>query len=311
LASGPRGKIASFVALLERFQGLVATLSLADLATRIIQDTGYAARLQEERSDEAEDRLANLQELVSALTEFERSSEETSLAAFLEQVALISDLERGEKGQESATLMTLHSAKGLEFPLVFIIGMEERLFPHVRALDDPEQMEEERRLCYVGVTRAKDRLYLLHTFRRTLYGESEIREPSRYLQDIPPNLLRGWKDKQPARQPSLGPETGRFLGRTPAGTAAPRPSEPAPTPRWQQRETQASENRGTGPRAAEAQHFQPGDRVVHKVFGAGIVTASKPVGGDEEVTVAFPGVGLKRLLASMAPMEKAEKDQAG
>jgi len=174
----------------------------------------------------------------------------------------------------------------------------------------------------VGVTRAKDRLYLLHTFRRTLYGESEIREPSRYLHDVPEHLLTGRRDKKPARQPSLGLEPGRFLGRTPAGTFPSRPSEPGSrarpetfahpgggeqTPRWQEREA-ATPRRGRE-QEPEAPHFQAGDRVIHKVFGDGIVTASKPVGGDEEVTVAFPGIGLKRLMASLAPMEKADKDQ--
>jgi DNA helicase-2/ATP-dependent DNA helicase PcrA len=177
-------------------------------------------------------------------------------------------------------------------------------------MDDPEQMEEERRLCYVGVTRAKDRLCLLHTFRRTLYGESEVREPSRYLRDIPPHLLRGWRDKKPARQPSLGLEHGRFLGHTPARAV---PSHASPEARGEEGSSGLPQPRASAPQPPaernrpEVRRFQTGDEVEHGVFGRGVVIESKLVGGDEEVMVAFPGVGLKRLLASMAPMEKVEK----
>ena len=189
LAAGPRGKIAEFVELLDSFRALVGTVSLADLTSRVIQETGYAVRLKEEKTEEAQDRIDNLQELLAALEEFERSSEERTLSAFLEQVSLISDLERGEKGQPSVTLMTLHSAKGLEFPLVFMIGLEERLFPHVRSLDDPDQMEEERRLCYVGMTRAREHLLLTNARRRRIFGQEQSNPPSRFIADISPALL--------------------------------------------------------------------------------------------------------------------------
>jgi DNA helicase-2/ATP-dependent DNA helicase PcrA len=149
VAKGPRSKLAGFLSLMDGFASLSDTLPLPELASRIIRESGYEDRLKEERTEEAKDRLANLQELLAALDYFERASEEKGLSAYLEQVALISDVERGERNRNSVTLMTLHAAKGLEFPLVFMTGMEERLFPHVRALDDHEQMEEERRLCYV------------------------------------------------------------------------------------------------------------------------------------------------------------------
>jgi DNA helicase-2/ATP-dependent DNA helicase PcrA len=182
---------------MEGFAADLAAGSLAELASRIIRESGYAQRLKEERSDEADERLANLQELVSALEEFERTSEERTLSAFLEQVALISDLERGEQGQDSVTLMTLHSAKGLEYPVVFMIGMEERLFPHVRALDDPAQMEEERRLCYVGMTRARERLFLSNARRRRIFGQDQHNPPSRFIRDIPREFLDIEDEYQP------------------------------------------------------------------------------------------------------------------
>jgi DNA helicase-2/ATP-dependent DNA helicase PcrA len=160
-------------------------------------------------------------------------------------------------------------------------------------MDDPEQMEEERRLCYVGVTRAKERLYLIHTFRRTLYGENEVREPSRFLHDVPQHLIRGREVKRPPRQPSLGLEAGRFHGQTRVSA------------------TQFSAGQKLRPHPAERSHptalrFQTGDHVQHQIFGQGVVIESKPVSGDEQVTVAFPGIGLKRLMASLAPMEKTE-----
>ncbi|HWI40448.1 MAG TPA: UvrD-helicase domain-containing protein, partial [Verrucomicrobiae bacterium] len=188
LGAGPRGKVAAFLELLERFRGMAASMPLPELASRIIEETGYGRRLQEEGSEEAEDRLANLQELVNALEEFQRTSEEQGLSAFLEQVTLASD-HGGKERVPSVTLMTLHSAKGLEYPLVFMTGMEERLFPHVRALDDPEQMEEERRLCYVGMTRAREKLYLTAARRRRVFNQDQANPPSRFLAEIPEELL--------------------------------------------------------------------------------------------------------------------------
>ena len=188
--------------------------------------------------------------------------------------------------------MTLHAAKGLEFPVVFIVGLEEGLFPHSRSMEDPEQMEEERRLCYVGITRAKERLYLLHTFRRTLYGESAIREPSRFLNDVPLSLIKGRGGEQKARQTHLGLEPGRYVG------------QPAVGDSFKPRETGL--RRDSAPPAG--QQYITGDEVLHKIFGQGVVIESKTVGQDEQVTVAFAGVGLKRLMASMAPMAKQEKD---
>jgi DNA helicase-2/ATP-dependent DNA helicase PcrA len=297
--------LVGFTRLLEGLIRARHELNLLELLDLLLQKTEYAAFVRD-GTEEGQARWENILELRSVARDYADLPVETALSTFLEEIALVSDVDTLDEKVDAPTLLTLHAAKGLEFRAVFIAGMEENLLPHSRSMDDPEQMEEERRLCYVGVTRAKDRLYLLHTFRRTLYGESEIREPSRYLHDIPPNLLRGWQDNKTARQPALGLEPGRFLGRSPAGSSSSRPSQPSPTPRWQESDTQAAPSRGRVKEEAEGQRFQPGDRVSHAVFGAGIVTASKLVGGDEEVTVAFPGVGLKRLLASMAPMEKVE-----
>ncbi|MGC9333873.1 MAG: 3'-5' exonuclease, partial [Anaerolineae bacterium] len=233
----------------------------------------------------------NILELRTVAREYADLPVETALTTFLEEVALVSDVDNLDEQVDAPTLLTLHAAKGLEFPVVFITGLEEGLFPHSRSMDDAEQMEEERRLCYVGVTRAKERLYLLRTFRRTLYGESEVREPSRFLSDVPVVLVAGRPDKTAVRQQGLGPGRFRAGGR---GQGVPfSPAQVQPRPERQQ--------------TRENARFQTGDQVEHKVFGQGVVIESQPTGGDEQVTVAFAGVGLKRLMASMAPMEKVKE----
>jgi DNA helicase-2/ATP-dependent DNA helicase PcrA len=245
-------------------------------------------------SDEGQVRWENIMELRTVARDYADLPVETALTTFLEEVALVSDVDNLDEQVDAPTLLTLHAAKGLEFAVVFITGLEEGLFPHSRSMDDPEQMEEERRLCYVGVTRAKERLYLMRTFRRTLYGESEVREPSRFLNDIPELLVQERGEKKGVRQERLGLAAGRFLGRT-------RPVFTPFSPQQRPEPAAARPSRPRGPR------FQTGDEVRHDVFGSGIVIESRPIGDDEQVTVAFAGIGLKRLMASLAPMEKVEK----
>ncbi|HEY6871740.1 MAG TPA: UvrD-helicase domain-containing protein [Geobacteraceae bacterium] len=304
LAAGPRGKIVGFVELLEDFRALAGTVPLAELAGRVIEATGYAARLKEERSDEAADRLANLQELIAALEEFERVNEERTLSAFLEQVALISDLERGKKGQESATLMTLHSAKGLEFPLVFLIGMEERLFPHVRALDDPLQMEEERRLCYVGMTRARERLFLSNARRRRIFGQDQYNSPSRFIADIPRELL----DLEEAYQSRFSFGQREAAYETTGAGEADRPYEGISAAHnlasvfATEMEPDFNEVRVV---PDEPEGVFIGMRVRHGKFGAGIVRKIEGRGDEQKVIVWFDTVGPKKLLVRFAGLQRA------
>ncbi|HEX8960131.1 MAG TPA: DNA helicase PcrA [Geobacteraceae bacterium] len=302
LTAGPRGKIAGFVALLEGFRSMVGTASLAELAARIIEETGYGARLRDERSDEAADRLANLQELIAALEEFERTSEERTLSAFLEQVALISDLEREEKGRESVTLMTLHSAKGLEFPVVFMIGMEERLFPHVRALDDPAQMEEERRLCYVGMTRARERLFLTNARRRRIFGQEQYNSPSRFIADIPRNLLDVEAEYQPRF--SFGQQESTYG--TPRAAEVERAYAEAPSSHnlasvFGESEPDFNEVRVV---PDEPEGVFIGMRVRHGKFGVGTVRKIEGRGDEQKVIVWFNSVGPKKLLVRFAGLER-------
>jgi DNA helicase-2/ATP-dependent DNA helicase PcrA len=226
------------------------------------------------------DRWENILELRTVAQQYKDLPPRESLAAFLESVALVSDVDGYDGTLDRVTLITLHQAKGLEFPVVFMVGVEEKLLPHMRSIDDPDQMEEERRLCYVGITRAKQRLYLLHAFRRTFMGQSQVNPPSRFLEDIPKHLIT--------------------------------------TPGWKQEETKVNDaifswNRvkvdGTQPEAIIAASvpsvdLKAGDRVRHSIFGDGVVVSNKKVKNDNEVTVAFSGQGIKKLMLSFAHLEK-------
>ncbi|MEI6306843.1 MAG: 3'-5' exonuclease, partial [Deltaproteobacteria bacterium] len=189
LPTGTRSRVAAFSIMMEGFRSMIGNRTLPELANTVLEDSGYLERLRESRDPEDAERVENLGQFLSAITESAEKNPEEGLSGFLEQVSLVSDIERGESGKPSVTLMTLHAAKGLEFRAVFMVGMEERLFPHVRALDDRDGMEEERRLCYVGMTRARERLYLVNARRRYLFGQEQINSPSRFLKDIPKELL--------------------------------------------------------------------------------------------------------------------------
>jgi len=279
----------SFTAIIEELSRARYELNLLELLDLLLGKTGYASYVQD-GSEEGQARWENILELRTVARDYADLPVETALTTFLEEVALVSDVDNLDEQVDAPTLLTLHAAKGLEFPVVFIVGLEEGLFPHSRSMEDAEQMEEERRLCYVGVTRAKERLYLVHTFRRTLYGESEVREPSRFLTDVPAQLVAGRPGRAPARQQELGLGPGRLKAGVQGRGVAFSPAQVQP--------------RRVRSRAEPEARFQTGDQVEHRVFGQGVVIESRIAGGDEQVTVAFAGVGLKRLMASMAPMEK-------
>ena len=297
LAAGARGKVRAFVAELERYRDLADTLPLGELAAAVMQDSGYLLRLRESGSEDAQDRLGNLQELVTAMQAFEGGEGEKGLAAFLEQVALVSDLEQeGEKKKSSATLMTLHSAKGLEFPLVFMIGMEERLFPHLRALEDPVQMEEERRLCYVGMTRAKERLFLLNVRRRHIFGQEQMNPPARFLRDVPAQLL----------------DSGDLFPLTAGGSEAQRFAAPAGTPAGSGHNLASLFEEEIEPDFGNEVRMVPEDqgdgvclgmRVRHGQFGSGIIRKIEGEGDNQKVIVQF-SIGFKKLLVRFAGLER-------
>jgi DNA helicase-2/ATP-dependent DNA helicase PcrA len=259
-------------------------LTVPELFDLTIGRTGYKNFIKD-NTQEGDERWENLLELKRVAGEYTDLEGSEALSRFLEEVALVSDVDAlGEEGSAPA-LLTLHTAKGLEFPVVFIVGMEERIFPHSRSLMDPEQMEEERRLAYVGITRAKDRLYLTRAFRRQTYGFEEPTEPSRFLSDIPPELV---EDR--GHQPGRGQATtrSRFTTREAARHLS---------SRWDRSSPPAS----SGPKIAT---FKAGDQVHHNKFGEGTVVAVELANDDEYVQVAFPNQGIKKLATSIAKLEK-------
>ncbi|HJV35438.1 ATP-dependent helicase [Geomonas sp.] len=334
LAAGARGKVTAFIQELGKYRSLADTLPLDELTAAIIQDSGYLARLKEQKSDDARDRIENLQELVTAMQVFQNGPGDKGLAAFLEQVALVSDLEEEGEGQKSsATLMTLHSAKGLEFPLVFMIGMEEGLFPHQRSLEDPSQMEEERRLCYVGMTRAMKRLYLTNVRRRHIFGREQMNPPARFLRDIPPELLSAGDELQQYQQrygsSALGVEEqyrqGSF-GAQPSyagGEAYRQPFGTQPSRGEFQHPQQAPAGSSHNLASLFEDEMEPefdnevrrvsedqeegvvlGMRVRHPQFGPGTIRKIEGSGDNQKVIVWFKSVGPKKLLVRFAGLER-------
>jgi DNA helicase-2/ATP-dependent DNA helicase PcrA len=267
-------------------------LTVVQLFDTIVERVSYRGYLLD-GSVEGEERWENVLELRA--TAIERADE--GLAEFLQGVALMSDQDTLSDEGKGAVLLTLHAAKGLEFPVVFILGLDEGVLPHQRSFDDPEAMHEERRLMYVGMTRAKDRLYLLRAFRRSLYGDSSLSEASRFLNDIPSKLLAGQKPAKGLR----AQESFRHMTswETPArrGRAITLSGEV----KAEGTREKGQEGRDKGQRAEPK--YRTGQRVKHASFGEGVVIESKGSGDDEEVTIVFEGMGIKRLLASLANLQ--------
>jgi DNA helicase-2/ATP-dependent DNA helicase PcrA len=359
LAARTRAAIEGFVALVTRLRARVGLLALPELLDLVLEESGYRAMLMD-GSQDGEDRWANLLELREVVDRYADLTPEDALDRLLEETALVADQDSYAGGSDAVTLITLHAAKGLEFDVVFIAGLEEGVFPHSRALDDPRQMEEERRLAYVGLTRARYRLYLTHALQRATWGRGGFSVPSRFLMEIPSDLMHGPRvlvdddaddDQRPDEERDFlshvlggrrraaracggraagvvgprqlppgggyvvqpgGPRAGEpftpsrdlaakrqaYYGRVPMGPGrsdesdpdglSPVPERPAVPPR---------------PIVPGERRYRDGDRVRHQRFGEGTVVSSKLTRDDEEVTVAFPGQGIKRLLASLADLE--------
>lgn len=289
----------AFLAALDEARDLADQGPITPILKHLMNASGYIEMLKNERTDEAAGRLENLQELLTVTAEYDMSAEDgPSLAGFLEGVSLVADVDTLSEGGNGVTIMTLHSAKGLEFPVVYLIGMEEGVFPHSRSLGSDHELEEERRLAYVGMTRAREELHLFHAHRRALYGTPNFNRRSRFLDDIPPDLLvlkngygqyggdRGYSDRA-----VIGSRSGTYSVSRPVSAPAP------PNPASGERRLKAPE--WTPP-------FQIGAKVRHGKFGVGVVVACNPIREDAEVTVAFPGVvGVKKLVQSLAKLEVA------
>jgi DNA helicase-2/ATP-dependent DNA helicase PcrA len=278
LNSGAVRNLQEFLGVMNLLGRRLVGDGVAKAVQAVVDETGYAAALESERTVEALGRLENLRELQSVATEFESSNEGSvigteqfdeldnmrRLEIFLEQTSLVSDIDEFDAGAGAVTLMTLHTAKGLEFPVVFVVGLEDGVFPHMRSLGEPSEMEEERRLAYVGITRAQDRLYLTSAWNRTLWGATNYNPPSRFLKEVPADLV----------------ETA--AKRNPRGTSVPSPSH-----------------------TVGASEIAAGDRVKHDKWGYGTVREVVGRGERAEAVVSFDEVGRKRLLLGWAPLAKA------
>ena len=278
LSSRAVNAIAGFVSIIEGLLQQASKLKVVELIDRVLEESGLRRFIQDEDQrgdDRAEERWENILELREVAQEFNAEEPPDGLATLLERLSLVADVDNYEESEDSVTLITLHQSKGLEFPAVFIVGLEEGLLPHSRSMESEEQLEEERRLCYVGVTRAQRRLYLLRAFRRGFMGRGGPTLASRFLRDIPQGLIT------PGRTPQLE-ATKKTSWDAWAAAAPARQPPPKPT-------------------------LQIGDLVRHTSFGEGVVMGYEPDGLDIQVTVEFrDGVGQKRLLLSFAPLEKIE-----
>jgi DNA helicase-2/ATP-dependent DNA helicase PcrA len=272
----------------------------AAMLEAVLDRTGYAAELRSDGSIEAEGRLENLAELVGVAREFEElaadEGREATVAAFLESVSLVADADQIPDDGSSVVLMTLHTAKGLEFPAVFMVGMEDGVFPHLRSLGEPEELEEERRLCYVGITRARERLHLSHAWSRSLFGSTQYNPPSRFLKEIPEQLTRMVEGSRNRGRSSSGTwGASGTTGRERIVEAAMRSASPQSHGRFGPVRTTGAERIG----------IRVGDDVVHGKWGEGVVLEMIGAGDAAEVIVRFPSVGEKRLLLAWAPLKKA------
>lgn len=304
MRASPAPKVAAFATLIESLRAEVDGAGPADALTTILERVGYVAWLGDEtREDEA--RVDNVGELLSAARRFQDAAETPTVAAYLENVALVTELDRLDTSTDFVTLMTLHAAKGLEYPLVFLIGLEEQTFPHARAYEDDAEMEEERRLCYVGITRARQRLILTTAQMRSVFGSRLPRIASRFARSIPQDLLE--VTAAPEREDFVHEDRGadespwstqmarRFRGRswdehdqrTEHDTDA--PIAPARFSERAYKETLAE--------VVPAAPFEKGARVRHAQFGVGSVRAVEGSGATCKVVVTFPGIGEKKIIA--------------
>ena len=283
LATRALNSIAKFGDLITRLIEQSLALDTTELIDLTVERTGYGAMLREDK-ERGEERMENLQELRASAEQFSGSEERGQLSDFLENVALVSDVDGLQGGDDSdidadaITLITLHQAKGLEYDAVFLVGLEEGMLPHSRSVEDPAQIEEERRLLYVGMTRARKRLYMFRAFQRRFHGQSGSQIASRFLLEIPESLI------------TIRDIRGHS-----------RVADRIPDPMWTKR---AASTPAPRPATRSADEFLPGEKVRHGAFGEGVVVSSSGSGSDTQLTVAFVGEGVKRLMLSFAPIER-------
>ena len=313
-----------FINVIEELRTKKDELSISEMIKLTLKKTGYMKALETENTIEAENRIANLDELLTVAIEFEEEFAENSLQEFLEGITLSSDIDNMEEQEDSVTLMTLHSAKGLEFPVVFLVGMEEGIFPGYQSMMEPKELEEERRLCYVGITRAKENLFLTCSKQRTVFGSTSYNPVSRFLNEIPEELLEGYQE---AFGEADNNKNQMFKDSKYTWTYGSKDNSTVKTYKINEKEpvmAASSKNTGFAFRTAESflnnlgkktsnnqgnvdlSKYEAGVRVFHKKFGEGTINMVEPEGEDLKVDINFDKVGHKRLMAKYANLEVIE-----
>ena len=311
-------KSRNFINVIEELRQKQKDLTISELIKLTLKKTGYMQALKDEKTIEAENRIENLDEFLTVAIEFEEQFAENTLADFLEGITLSSDLDNMEETEDSVTLMTLHSAKGLEFPVVFLVGMEEGIFPGYKSIGEPKELEEERRLCYVGITRAKENLFLTCSKKRTIFGSTTCNAVSRFLKEIPKELLDGYEEAFGNNENNSFKDTNYTwtYGNNNGNVKTFKINQEEPVA------VAASNKTGYNFRTAESflssltksnknnncdlSKYKEGQRVFHKKFGEGTISIIEPEGEDLKVDINFDKVGHKRLMAKYAGLEVIE-----
>lgn len=311
-------KSRNFINVIEELRQKQKDLTISELIKLTLKKTGYMQALKDEKTIEAENRIENLDEFLTVAIEFEEQFAENTLADFLEGITLSSDLDNMEETEDSVTLMTLHSAKGLEFPVVFLVGMEEGIFPGYKSIGEPKELEEERRLCYVGITRAKENLFLTCSKKRTIFGSTSCNAVSRFLKEIPKELLDGYEEAFGDNENNSFKDTNYTwtYGNNNGNVKTFKINQEEPVA------VAASNKTGYNFRTAESflssltksnknnncdlSKYKEGQRVFHKKFGEGTISIIEPEGEDLKVDINFDKVGHKRLMAKYAGLEVIE-----
>jgi len=296
LSSGPRKKVREFVGMINEFKALSEVLSVNELIEKILYSVGYIKELEEEGSIESQTRLENIKEFISVAVDFEVKNPDGTLEDFLANISLLSDVDKTEDKENSVTLLTVHSAKGLEFPVVFLVGMEEGLFPISRALDNETELEEERRLCYVAITRAEKLLFITHAKLRTIYGQTSYSMASRFLDEMPKELIQSSTSNEGGFKAKYA-EDNRYTSLESTNNNRNKFIEVRDYTRKPVAETETNENKN------RYLDVSTGTKVNHKKWGIGTIVQVIDKKDDKELVIAFDSVGLKRLILSIAPIE--------
>lgn len=314
------GNTREFISAIEELRAEKETKVISELIKDTLKKTGYTQALKDENTIEAENRIENLDEFLTVAIEFEEQSADNSLTEFLEGITLSSDLDGMEETDDSVTLMTLHSAKGLEFPTVFLVGMEEGIFPGYKSIGEPKELEEERRLCYVGITRAKEKLFMTCAKQRTIFGSTSFNSISRFIKEIPANMLDGYEELEQSTNNAFGDSkyewsygsssnSSSFFNQPVTSYKSNTVAAKSATSSYGFKSAEsflANLNKPKNNSNIDLGAYKSGVKVYHKKFGEGMINSVEAEGDDLKVDIQFEKAGHKRLMAKFAGLEIIE-----